>query len=128
MSELRIQSFKMPAAKLGADNPLPPLDMRQFPPKLKVSPEIPEEILDNMLYGHLSSILPYTVQDEFDRHLEPIEFKVAVLENEILRATFLLEFGGRMWSLIHKPTEQELLEVNPVFQLANLAIRAGVLL
>jgi hypothetical protein len=123
MSELRIHSFKMPAVKLGAENPLPPLDNIQPPTRLKAPPETPSEILDNMKYGHLSSILPYTVQDGFDRHLEPTEFKVAVLENEILRATFLLEFGGRLWSLIHKPTKQELLEVNPVFQLANLAIR-----
>lgn len=123
MSELRIQSFKMPAVQLGADNPLPPLDNIQPPTRLKVPLETPSEILDNMQFGHLSSILPYTVQDGFDRHLEPTEFKVAVLENEILRATFLLEFGGRMWSLLHKPTKQELLEVNPVFQLANLAIR-----
>jgi hypothetical protein len=35
----------------------------------------------------------------------------------------LLEFGGRLWSLVHKPSGRELLEVNPVFQLANLAIR-----
>ncbi len=123
MSELRIQSFKMPAVKLGADNPLPPLEEKRAPLRLIVPPDTPKEILDNMHYGHLSSILPYTVQDGFDRHLEPFEFKVAVLENEFLRATFLLEFGGRLWSLLHKPSKQELLEVNPVFQLANLAIR-----
>jgi hypothetical protein len=28
-----------------------------------------------------------------------------------------------LWSLVHKPSGRELLEVNPVFQLANLAIR-----
>ena len=29
----------------------------------------------------------------------------------------------RLWSLVHKPSGRELLDVNPVFQLANLAIR-----
>ena len=53
----------------------------------------------------------------------PRGFRVAVLENEHLRATFLLELGGRLWSLLHKPTGRELLSVNPVFQPANLAIR-----
>jgi hypothetical protein len=78
---------------------------------------------ENLVYGHLSSSLPYSVQDGYDRQLHPAEFRTAVLENEILRATFLLEFGGRLWSLIHKPSGRELLEVNKVFQLANLAIR-----
>jgi len=45
------------------------------------------------------------------------------LENETLRATFLLEMGGRLWSLFHKPSGRELLSVNPVFQPVNLAIR-----
>jgi len=48
---------------------------------------------------------------------------VAVLENEALRASFFLELGGRMWSLVHKPSGRELLEANPIFQPANLAIR-----
>ena len=53
----------------------------------------------------------------------PGTFAAAVLENETLRATFLLELGGRLWSLYHKPSGRELLSVNPVFQPANLAIR-----
>ncbi len=123
MSELRIQSWSMPAANLGRENPLPPLFRRQSPSRLVYPPDIPNEISENLGYGHLSSMLPYTVQDEYDRQLQPAEFRTAVLENEILRATFLLEFGGRLWSLVHKPSGRELLEVNPVFQLANLAIR-----
>jgi hypothetical protein len=123
MSELRIQSWTMPAVKLGAENPLPPLEFKQIPTALKYPPDTPVEMLENMTYGHLSSILPYTFQDGFGRELVQTEFKVAVLENEVLRATFLLEFGGRLWSLVHKPTGRELLEVNPVFQLANLAVR-----
>jgi len=80
-------------------------------------------MLENFIYGHLSSILPYTVQDGYNRKLQRADFRTAVLENDILRATFLLEFGGRLWSLVHKPSGRELLEVNPVFQMANLAIR-----
>jgi hypothetical protein len=123
MSELQIQSWTMPAVDLGAENPLPPLAITQNSPSLIYPPDTPAEMLENMAYGHLSSMLPYSVQDGFDRQLAPVEFRVAVLENEILRATFLIEYGGRLWSLIHKPSGRELLEVNPVFQLANLAIR-----
>lgn len=122
MSELNVQSLRMPAADLGPVNPLPPLARRKKPQFEHIS-GIPEEILENMAYGHVPNLLPYTLQDEYTRQLHPKEFRVAVLENEILRATFLLEFGGRLWSLLHKPSGRELLEVNPVFQLANLAIR-----
>ena len=47
----------------------------------------------------------------------------SILENDILRATFLLGFGGRLWSLFHKPAGRELLTVNPTIQFANLALR-----
>lgn len=95
MSELRVDTYKMPAASLGDKNPLPPLD----------------------------GCLPYRLQDEYGRTKKECNFKTVVLENEFLRATFLTEFGGRLWSLFHKSSGQELLYVNPVFQPANLAIR-----
>lgn len=95
MSEFRIETYKMPSANLGSENPLPPLD----------------------------GCLPHRMQDNYDRIKKEREFKVVVLENEFLKATFLLELGGRLWSLIHKPTNRELLYVNPVFQPCNLAIR-----
>ncbi len=63
------------------------------------------------------------MQDSYTRTRGAREFRVAVLENEILRATFLLEYGGRLWSLFHKPAGRELLDRNPVFQPANLALR-----
>jgi hypothetical protein len=46
-----------------------------------------------------------------------------VLENDILKATFMPVSGGRLWSLYHKPEQRELLNRNPVFQPANLANR-----
>lgn len=95
MSELRFETYKMRSANLGPENPLPPLD----------------------------ECLPYRMQDNYDRTRKERGFKVAVLENEKLRATFLMELGGRLWSLFHKPSNRELLYVNPVFQPCNLAIR-----
>jgi hypothetical protein len=84
---------------------------------------IPEDMVRNIAYGRVPNVLPYTMQDGYNRVRTPREFRVAVLENEILRATFLLEYGGRLWSLVHKPSERELLDRNPVFQPANLALR-----
>lgn len=124
MSELRIESWTMPAASLGAENPLPPLrDEADLHAVKTASPDAPREILENSAYGRVRNILPYTLQDGYDRERRPRAFRVAVLENDLLRATFLLEMGGRLWSLLHKPSGRELLYVNPVFQPANLALR-----
>ncbi len=124
MSELRIETLVRPAADLGPENPLPPLGAgRDLHVLDRPVPDIPEDMLRNIAYGRVPNILPYTMQDGYSRVRTPREFRVAVLENEILRATFLLEYGGRLWSLFHKPSERELLDRNPVFQPANLALR-----
>ncbi|MFW6162866.1 MAG: DUF5107 domain-containing protein, partial [Planctomycetota bacterium] len=123
MSELRIETWAMPGADLGRESPLPPLRTGKDLHEVKGGPGVPKDMLRNMTYGRVPSFLPYTMQDGYTRRLRPREFRVAVLENECLRATFLIEFGGRLWSLVHKPSGRELLESNPVFQPANLAIR-----
>ena len=123
VTELRFETFTMPAADIGPENPLPPLRM---PPRPRVKEEysgFSDEMLRNMAYGHVANPLPYTVQDRYTRELRPQTFQVAVLENQNLKATFLLERGGRLRSLVHKPSGRELLEANPIFQPANLAIR-----
>ena len=74
-------------------------------------------------YGCAYSPAAYQKQDDYGRQREMRSFRTAVLSNGILRAEFLLEFGGRLWSLIHLPTGRELLYVNPVFQPGNLALR-----
>lgn len=123
MTTLTLKTFTMQAADIGSDNPLPPLAGGRDLHTIESSPDIPPEMMRNIGYGHLRSILPYSMQDGYSRQREEREFKTAVLENNILRATFLLELGGRLHSLFHKPTGRELLAVNPVFQPANLALR-----
>ncbi len=125
MSELRFETITMPGADLGPENPLPPLRRGGGSRKPDTSryPDFPAEILRNMAYGNVANYLPYTMQDRYGRQLTERSFRAAILENETLRATFVLELGGRLWSLVHKPSGRELLEANPVFQPANLAIR-----
>lgn len=124
MSELKLETWHMPGADIGPHNPLPPIHTNPNLHTAKyIAPDIPIEIVRNMTLGRVPNILPYTMQDNYTRHRHPKEFKVATLENETLKAVFLLELGGRLWSLVHKPTRRELLSVNPVFQPANLALR-----
>ena len=124
MSELRIETLTMPAGRLGGQNPLPVLHAyKPTNAPTEVDEAIPDTDRKYMGYGFNVGCLPHRLQDEYDRNRRPRDFRVAVLENDVLRATFLLELGGRLWSLIHKPSGRELLDRNPVFQPANLALR-----
>ncbi|MHB0939154.1 MAG: DUF5107 domain-containing protein [Armatimonadota bacterium] len=124
MSELRFEDFILPAATLGPENPLPQLDARpDLHSQIPIDPSVPEEDGRYVGFGGRSTCLPYRLQDQYDRARVPRAFRAAVLENEYLRATFLPELGGRLWSLLHKPSGRELLQANPVFQPGNLAIR-----
>ncbi|MEG1847450.1 MAG: DUF5107 domain-containing protein [Lachnospiraceae bacterium] len=108
---------------LQGNNPLPYLK------------EVPENITpledgtltdrEYELFGYQCSrrVLPYLMQDRYTRTRESMNIKTVVLENENLRATFLPEYGGRLYSLYSKVLERELLYTNPVMQPANLAIR-----
>ncbi|NUR57563.1 MAG: DUF5107 domain-containing protein [Catenulispora sp.] len=77
----------------------------------------------NLEYGRPATLLPYTNQDSYSRARSQRELPTLVLENEHLTATFLPGYGGRLWSLVHRPTGRELLHRNPILQPANLALR-----
>lgn len=89
----------------------------------KRSPDMPEDVQINPDDGAVPSILPYSVQNDYDRVKRERSMRAAVLENDRLRATFIPRLGGRLWSLFDKQENRELLHANPVFQPANLALR-----
>ena len=124
MSELRVETYEMPAGRLGPPSPLPPLiALESSQGDMHIDESVPEADRKHFGYGRVTGCLPHRLQDDYDRVSGTRPFRVAVLENDILRATFLLELGGRLWRLFHKPTQRELLDGNPVFQPANLAVR-----
>lgn len=124
MSDIRIEDFTMPAASVGPRNPLPDLKTVQYVHSgVTVGPHVTAAEKSRIGYGMVQSILPYQLQDGYDRRQIPRSFRAVTLENETLRATFLPEVGGRLWSLYHKGEGRELLHVNPVFQPCHLALR-----
>ncbi len=123
-STLTFETLRMPGANLGGENPLPPI---QAAPDLhnliQFDDSVPEEDRAYFNYGKVAGILPYRIQDEFDRDQQPRDFPCAVLENKHLRAVFFPQYGGKLWSLYDKDHQRHLLHVNPVFQPCNLALR-----
>lgn len=74
-------------------------------------------------YGKLKNAFPYRQKNAYSRELADREVETAVLENDFLKATFLPEFGGRLWSLIDKETGKNLLYTNDVIRPSNLSVR-----
>jgi tetratricopeptide (TPR) repeat protein len=125
MSGLRVGIITLPSATLGPVNPLPPLTGAPQLHANVAAADLDDEMRANLEHGRVASLLPYLLQDRYDRTLVPREHRVAVLENDRLRAEFLLDLGGRLRSLVDITSGRELLYANPAFQPANLALRGA---
>lgn len=123
MTTLRSEPYALPAAEVGPENPLPCFRGDSEDAPVTCAETLAEDDRRYMGWRTAFRVLPYRIQDGYTRKKEVRTFDALVLENEILRATFLPSFGGRLVSLIHKPEARELLARNPVFQPANLALR-----
>ncbi len=124
MSVLKFYKEKILAADLGEENLMPDIkNVRYIHSGFIVDEKIPENEAKGIGKGMINTLLPYTLQDNYNRDRKLREFDVAVLENEKLKATFILDLGGRLWSLYDKVNDRELLYSNTVFQPGNLALR-----
>ncbi|MFF6964584.1 DUF5107 domain-containing protein [Streptomyces anthocyanicus] len=127
MTTIRREVLTLPAAPLGPDNPLPPL--RPLDEAHRIDDRdragLPRDMARQIDYEPLRSLLPAQVRDGYGRGREPRALDALVIENDRLRATVLPALGGRIASLYHKPTDRELLYVNPVLQPANFALNGA---
>ena len=124
MNTVKFEKFKIKGANLGEPSCLPDIkndDYIRAP--LTILPEISEEERTHMGKGMIPTLLPYQIQNGYDRARAELEFDSVVLENEYLKATFVTSLGGRLWSLYDKKAGKELLYANDVFQPGNLALR-----
>ncbi|MEY9855252.1 hypothetical protein ABH935_000851 [Catenulispora sp. GAS73] len=121
-SELRRDVLRIPGAADPAAGRLPILHGIARPGFDSAVAPYPD-MARNLEYGRPATLLPYTTQDSYTRERTDRELPTLVLENEVLTATFLPDYGGRLWSLVHRPTGRELLHRNPILQPANLALR-----
>ena len=124
MTVIRLETLTLPAARLGRENPFPVIEKAaDAHASIATDATFPESEREGLGWGMPPTMLPYRLQDGYDRSREPRAFQSVVLENEHLRAVFLPELGGHLWSLVSKDSGAELLARNPVFQPCNLAIR-----
>ena len=124
MTDLRVEPYVIPAADLGPENPLPIFRAAEADRKVDFAANnVPEEDRPGLGWQTGFRVLPYRMQDGYNRLRQPRSFLALVLENEFLKVTVLPEVGGMVTSIIHKPLGRELLYCNPVFQPGNLALR-----
>ncbi|MFJ3417545.1 DUF5107 domain-containing protein [Streptomyces sp. NPDC086082] len=127
VTTIRREVLTLPAAELGPDNPLPPLRPLDEAHRIddRDREELPRDMARQVGYEPLRSLLPTRVRDGYDRDRARRRVDALVIENDRLRATVLPALGGRVASLVHKPTNRELLYRNPVLQPANFALNGA---
>lgn len=124
MTKLLFEKYPILAATLEEDSSLPDIHVNSYiRANITVSDRVTAEDSKYIGKGMISSLLPYRISDRYSRERKLRDFNAAILENEYMRAVFLPELGGRLWSLYDKKKERELLYKNDVFQPANLALR-----
>lgn len=120
MTNLRFLKKVIKGANMNGCSALPAMK-NQAPTNFDTNIDEDDELFIG--YGRLSNILPYQMQDKYDRAEDEIEFNVAILENDYLKATFCIDMGGKLWSLYDKVNNKDLITNNPVFRPCNLALR-----
>ncbi|WP_416960449.1 DUF5107 domain-containing protein [Streptomyces sp. Agncl-13] len=127
VTTIRREVLTLPAAELGPDNPLPPLRPLDEAHRIddRDREDLPRDMARQVGYEPLRSLLPTRVRDGYDRDRTPRRIDALVIENDRLRATVLPSLGGRIASLVRKPTDRELLYRNPVLQPANFALNGA---
>lgn len=103
------QSFR--CSELGPENSTPDLiSGSNIQNKTNFYLDEEDEIYEG--YGKRETSYPYRQYTCYNRKLFQKEMKTAVLENDFLKAVFLPEVGGRLWSLLDKKTGKNLLYTN----------------
>ncbi len=121
---IKFEDYIMPAANLGELNPMPDIkNISYIHAGYEMTDKIKDDEKTHIGKGMIPTMLPYLIQDGYNRDKKERVFKAAVVENDRIKAVFLPEIGGRFWSMYDKQKGKELLYVNPVFQPGNLGLR-----
>jgi len=125
MVDLRVEPSHISAMDIGSENPLPRFRWMWERRIFKIADDVPEEDRKYIGWETDDRCLPYRLQDDFGGRPADHALESIVLENDILKATFLPGLGGRLWSLFHKPDSRELLHQPSCIRVANIALRGA---
>lgn len=123
-TSVKLEKILLPSANFGPLNPMPDIkNISYIHARQECTGAVSDEEKKYINKGMLSTLIPYKIQDDYDRCRDLKEFTIIVLENEKIRAEFMPETGARLRRIYDKTNNKELLYVNPVFQPGNLALR-----
>jgi len=120
--KVSLSTLYLEGVPVEGENPLPMFRNRNHHSDVAENGTFTAEQREYLGYETGERYLPYRMQDRYTRDRKPMGLKAILLENDILKATFLPEYGGRLYSLKDKRTDREILYRNPVLQPANLSI------
>ncbi|WP_241968528.1 DUF5107 domain-containing protein [Streptomyces sp. ICBB 8177] len=119
---VRRTRITLPAAPFGPENPLPALLVPDDASAPGGGPAAPGDRAARRDPDAPRTLLPVRRLDTYGRRRVATEFDALVVESDRLRVTVLPGLGGRVHSLLHKPTGRELLYRNPVVQPADFGL------
>ncbi|MFV0466448.1 MAG: DUF5107 domain-containing protein [Lachnospiraceae bacterium] len=121
-STLQLEEQAFLITDLGSPSSVPPLMIdKQLQSNLIFHLDEDDEIYEG--YGTVKNCYPYHSYNTYSDNEETKFLPVAILENQLLKATFLPSLGGRLWSLIDKKTNKNLLYTNDIIKFRNLSTR-----
>ena len=99
---LTLTKIKIKSNNLNKDSLVPDFKGGGSVPSFKYKNGFEPSMLKGFNEGMVEGVLPYTLQNGFDREFSIQEFDAIVLENDYLKGIFLVGLGGRLWSLYDK--------------------------
>lgn len=125
MTKVYTEDLILPSADLGVESPLPNFRTANICSDYEPDKNRVPMGYDRIGYGWNTGgvVLPYRMQDGYNRDKKDRAWFSVVLENEYIKAVVVPGMGGKLYSLFDKKNNKDLFFSNPVFQPGNLGIR-----
>lgn len=123
MSQIKREVLSIPSADFGGESTLPHIATKLSLGDIDNRISLDEDDGLYINYGVMECAFPYKTQDMYDRGTEIKDYDSYVIENDYIRAVFMPDFGGKLWSLYDKVADRELLFSNKAVRPCNLAVR-----
>ena len=112
----------IPTATLGPDSRIPDFSAADSVPYFHCDESVTGPERDRIGKRMIAGVLPWKMQTGYDRTPVRTIYRAAILENDCLRAVFLPELGGRLFSLYDKRRGEDVIYENKEIRFGNLAL------